>query len=63
MRKRIESEEIFNLLNVTIFCLDAYRKPRLWSVCHLRSLSSVSTLLVIQSVLSAGGSCTLRLYM
>lgn len=29
MRKRIESKEMFNLLNVTIFCLDVYRKPHL----------------------------------
>lgn len=29
MRKTIESEGMFDLLNVTIFCLDVYRKPHL----------------------------------
>lgn len=49
MRKRIESEGMFDLLNVTIFSLNVYRKPHLQSVRQLRSLTSFSVLLLVHS--------------
>lgn len=65
MRKRIESKEMFNLLNVTIFCLDVYRKPHLpvspsieiFDQCQyvgIRSLSSIHSRSVHSEALYIG---------